>query len=135
VVFERIRKHGGYVYWWKLSDFLKPDKDRNLTGKLYIQVAYNWGHPANAVLTPDVANTKFSAFLHRFQWLDDALIEALPETWNWLEDWNEKPANGHPNVVHLTRGGPWFDKWQDVDCGDLWSAEEAAYRSALQISL
>ena len=24
--FERIRKHGGYVYWWDLEDFLKPDK-------------------------------------------------------------------------------------------------------------
>ena len=24
VDFERIRKHGGYVYWWDLTDFLKP---------------------------------------------------------------------------------------------------------------
>ena len=21
---ERIRKHGGYVYWWTLSDYIKP---------------------------------------------------------------------------------------------------------------
>jgi len=26
VDFERIRKHGGHVYWWTLLDYLKPDK-------------------------------------------------------------------------------------------------------------
>ena len=26
VDFERIRKHGGYVYYWRLSDLLKPNK-------------------------------------------------------------------------------------------------------------
>ena len=25
VDFERIRKHGGYFYWWELTDLLKPD--------------------------------------------------------------------------------------------------------------
>jgi hypothetical protein len=29
-------------------------------------------------------------------------------------------------VVHFTRGGPWFDAWQNVDYGDLWLAERAA---------
>ena len=24
VDFERIRKHGGYVYYWMLGDYLKP---------------------------------------------------------------------------------------------------------------
>jgi hypothetical protein len=27
----------------------------------------------------------------------------------------------------MTRGGPWFDEWRDVDYGDLWLAEEADY--------
>ncbi len=91
-------------------------------------VAYNCGHPANAALTPEVVNARSGAYLHRFQWLDDDLIGALPETWNWLEGWNGKPADGPPNVVHLTRGGPWFDEWRAVDYGDLWCAEEAAWR-------
>jgi len=26
VDFERIRKHGGYVYWWELIDYLKPSE-------------------------------------------------------------------------------------------------------------
>ena len=37
VDFERIRKHGGYVYWWDLSDFLKPTELGYLSGKLYKQ--------------------------------------------------------------------------------------------------
>ena len=37
VDFERIRKHGGYVYWWDLSDYLKPDKNGDLSGKSYNQ--------------------------------------------------------------------------------------------------
>jgi hypothetical protein len=94
-------------------------------------VLYNCGHPANRVLMPDLLNRESGAFLHRFQWLDDALIGAVPETWNWLEGWSRKPESGPPRVVHLTRGGPWFDNWQDVDYGDLWLAEETSYRASL----
>lgn len=94
-------------------------------------VLYNCGHPANAMLTPAAANSESGAFLHRFQWLEDGLIGAVPETWNWLEGWSEKPES-HPNVVHLTRGGPWFDDWKDVEYADLWREEEAAYRAVSQ---
>lgn len=86
-------------------------------------ILYNCAHPAMRQLTPAVVNRDTGAYLHRFQWLDDAAIGALPETWNWLEGWNAKPASGHPNVIHYTRGGPWFDTWQDVDNADLWLAE------------
>ena len=37
VDFERIRKHGGYVYWWTLSDLLKPTDYGNLSAKTYNQ--------------------------------------------------------------------------------------------------
>ena len=37
VDFERIRKHDGYVYWWELVDFLKPDKWGDLSSKAYTQ--------------------------------------------------------------------------------------------------
>ena len=33
--FERIRKHDGYVYYWFLVDFLKPDEDGVLSSKSY----------------------------------------------------------------------------------------------------
>jgi hypothetical protein len=37
VDFERIRKHGGYVYWYDLIDLLKPDKDGDVSYKGYRQ--------------------------------------------------------------------------------------------------
>ena len=37
VDFERIRKHGGYVYWWDLSDYLKPTEQGHLSSKTYNQ--------------------------------------------------------------------------------------------------
>ena len=37
VDFERIRKHGGFVYWWDLTDYLKPKTQGTLSGKIYNQ--------------------------------------------------------------------------------------------------
>ena len=37
VDFERIRKHGGYVYYWDLVDYLKPTNYGRLSGKVYNQ--------------------------------------------------------------------------------------------------
>lgn len=90
---------------------------------------FNCGHPANHCLTPELVNRETGAFLHRMQWLDDDLIGALPETWNWLEGWSTKPLTLHPNVVHFTRGGPWFANWQNVSYGDLWLAEQTAVQN------
>ena len=33
---DRIRKHDGYVYWWDLTDYLKP-KNGYFSSKFYIQ--------------------------------------------------------------------------------------------------
>tara|TARA_R110002012_G_scaffold242856_1_gene417350 strand:- start:1562 stop:1945 length:384 start_codon:yes stop_codon:yes gene_type:complete len=37
VDFERIRKVDGYVYYWDMSDFLKPSPHGYLSGKRYDQ--------------------------------------------------------------------------------------------------
>ena len=37
VDFERIRKVDGYVYYWSLSDYLKPTKFGDLSSKSYDQ--------------------------------------------------------------------------------------------------
>lgn len=92
-------------------------------------ILYNCGHPANAALTPELVNRETGSFLHRFSWLKDEEIGAIPETWNWLEGWSPPPT-GHPSVVHYTRGGPWFEKWKDVEYGDLWLREAAAAGTA-----
>ncbi len=87
---------------------------------------FNCDHPAVRGLTPEVVNRETGAYLHRMQWVGDEDIGSLPVEWNWLEGWNEKPDKGTPNAVHFTRGGPWFENWQNVDYGDLWRAERAA---------
>ena len=35
--FDRIRKHGGYVYFWELTDSLKPTSTGRLSHKAYFQ--------------------------------------------------------------------------------------------------
>ena len=37
VDFERIRKVDGFVYFWDLTDYLKPNKDGDLSYKTYTQ--------------------------------------------------------------------------------------------------
>jgi len=37
VDFERVRKVDGYVYWWEMSDRLKPTKFGDLSDKAYYQ--------------------------------------------------------------------------------------------------
>lgn len=37
VDFERIRKHDGYVYFWRFNNRLKPDKNGTLSSKVYIK--------------------------------------------------------------------------------------------------
>jgi hypothetical protein len=61
--------------------------------------------------------------LHQFRWLDDAAIGALPYEWNWLEGHYRADAGATPRAVHFTRGGPWFEQWQDVEFADLWWRE------------
>jgi hypothetical protein len=87
---------------------------------------FNCDHPAVRGLTPEVVNRETGAYLHRMQWVADEDIGSLPVEWNWLEGWNDKPAKGTPKAVHFTRGGPWFENWQNVDYGDLWRAEREA---------
>ena len=90
----------------------------------------NCGHPANGPLTAVMANRESGSFLHRFKWLDDSLIGALPEKWNWLEGWSAKPQVGTPRAIHYTRGGPWFQNCQDVDYAREWLEEQGRYLSA-----
>lgn len=87
---------------------------------------FNGSHPDVKTLTPEVVNSASPAFLHRFNWTDDANIGALDLTWNFLEGEYEKPAQ-IPACIHYTNGGPWFDNWQDVDYAAEWVAERDMY--------
>ena len=37
VDFDRIRKHDGYVYFWVLTDYLKPTDQGHLSNEMYYQ--------------------------------------------------------------------------------------------------
>ena len=93
-----------------------------------IQLAYprkNWSslvlwnclHPAHAVL-PELVNTWAGRRLHGFEWLDDELIGALPEAWNWLEG-HSSPALD-PKAVHFTRGTPDLPGYGQVAYAGEW---------------
>jgi lipopolysaccharide biosynthesis glycosyltransferase len=90
---------------------------------------FNCAHPSTRSLTPEVVNRESGAYLHRMQWAKDDEIGALPTGWNWLEGWYDKPAQGYPQAVHYTRGGPWFAEWQNVDYAAEWLAEAEACRA------
>lgn len=84
---------------------------------------FNCDHPANRRLTLDLLNQAPGRDLHRFCWLDDADIGALPATWNWLVDVQPRPSV--PKLAHYTRGGPWLPGWKGAPNDDLWLRAES----------
>ena len=86
-------------------------------------ILFNCGHPANAALTAAAASRRPGSFLHRFSWLDDALIGAVDHEWNFLVEWHEPYEGGRkPKAVHYTGGGPWFPDFRDCDYAEDWMA-------------
>lgn len=72
-------------------------------------------------LTPEFVNGATGLQLHRFQWLDDAQIGALPLDYNHLVgEYEPKPD---AKILHWTLGGPWFDR--RTDHADRWFAARA----------
>ena len=84
-------------------------------------VLFNCEHPQVKMLTPEVVNTQTGMYLHRFQWLTDDLIGELPIAFNYLEGWHTKDDCPNPIAVHFTRGGPWFNEWQNVEYAAEWN--------------
>ena len=90
-------------------------------------IIYNCSHPSNKKLTIDLVNSETGSFLHQFKWLKDDEIGSLDERWNWLEGWTSQHNKNNPYAVHFTRGGPWFDEWQDVEFAKEWITERDKY--------
>ena len=68
-------------------------------------------------------NKQTPKFLHRFSWLEDSDIGALPHEYNWLVEWYKEPKDGVPKILHYTEGGPWFDGYRDCEYSDDWKKE------------
>jgi hypothetical protein len=81
-------------------------------------ILWNCGHPANRVLTPEFIQDKPGSYLHRFSWLNDAQIGALPKEWNWLA--TEYEDNPQAKLVHYTLGTPCFKDFTDAPMAKAW---------------
>jgi len=79
---------------------------------------FNCSHPANQALTVELVNTVPGRDLHRFCWLEDAQIGALPLTWNWLEGYSAPHRD--PSLVHFTSGVPDMPGYEHVAFADEW---------------
>jgi len=90
-------------------------------------ILFNCSHPSNKKLNLDLVNSETGSFLHQFKWLEDNEIGSLDERWNWLEGWTSNHNNKKPFAVHYTRGGPWFEEWQDVEFANEWVKERDDY--------
>ena len=90
-------------------------------------ILFNCEHSSNRQLTINVVNSQTGSYLHQFKWLKDDEIGSLDERWNWLEGWTSNNNSQNPYAVHYTRGGPWFDEWQDVEFAKEWIEERDDY--------
>ena len=90
---------------------------------------FNCEHPDTVHLRPRVVNTATGMYLHQMQWTDNDSIGELPISFNYLEGWHTKNDCVDPIAVHFTRGGPWFDNWQDVEYADEWLAVKKEFEN------
>jgi hypothetical protein len=75
-------------------------------------------------LTPEYVNTASGLELHRFAWLRDDQIGALPLTWNHLV--GEMPDDPHAKLLHYTNGTPNLPGYADSPrAADWWAADTA----------
>jgi lipopolysaccharide biosynthesis glycosyltransferase len=79
-------------------------------------ILWNCSHPSNRVLTPSYVQKGTGDKLHRFSWLKDEEIGALPAEWNVLIG----EQQGNPAIAHYTLGVPEFAHYRDCDHADLW---------------
>lgn len=91
-------------------------------------ILFNCGHPANVALTVDLVNRVPGRDLHRFCWLTDDLVGALPLEWNWLE--GHSAPTMEPAIVHHTRGVPDMPGYEHIAYADEWYAlaRQCGYR-------
>jgi len=80
-------------------------------------VIWNCSHPSNLCLTKDYVATAGARVLHRFMWLRDSEIGALPIEWNMLV--NEVECE-NPKLVHYTLGCPGIEGYEDCPHAQTW---------------
>jgi len=107
----------------------KPKGAVKMGGKLQSQypkknwsslIIFNNSYLANDALCPIFLNSYTGAHLHRFEWLKDSEIGALPVEWNWLVDYYTETEGFKPKALHYTDGGPWLEGYENCSYSDKW---------------
>ena len=80
-------------------------------------VIFNCGSFLNRHLTPELVNTAPGSYLHRFEWLAEDRIGALPLEWNWLDEYG---PNDQAKLYHWTTGIPHFEHYRNAPHADEW---------------
>jgi len=108
-------------YQTKALDKYLGNKNENYPRKNWSSVIlWNCAHPKHRLLTPEFVMKQTGAFLHRFTWLDDADVGALPKEWNWLT--TEYEDNYQASLLHYTLGTPCFADYKNAEMSDVWHA-------------
>lgn len=77
-------------------------------------------HPANRRLTVDMVNTLPGRDLHRFCWLEDDEIGALPQEYNYLVGYTHLNGGRTPRIIHFTNGLPDMAGYENQEYADQW---------------
>lgn len=96
-------------------------------------VVWNCSHAENRCLTPDYVKQSTGAHLHRFNWLTDDQIGALPIQWNWMPD--EFGPNQAAKLLHWTAGTPCFHDYATSPMADEWHRERILTNHSNQIGI
>ena len=108
-------------YQTKALDKYLGNKNENYPRKNWSSlILWNCAHPKHKLLTPEFVMKQTGAFLHRFTWLEDADVGALPKEWNWLT--TEYEDNYQASLLHYTLGAPCFADYKNAEMSDVWHA-------------
>ena len=106
-------------YQTKAHDKYLGNKNENYPRKNWSSVIlWNCAHPKHKILTPEFVMQQTGAFLHRFTWLEDSEVGALPKEWNWLT--TEYEDNYQASLLHYTLGTPCFKDYAHSEMSDVW---------------
>jgi lipopolysaccharide biosynthesis glycosyltransferase len=109
-------------YQTRMSEKYLGAKNENYPRKNWSSVIlWNCNSFPNRRLTPEFVQHATGAELHRFSWIDDERIGALPPEWNWLPD--EYGPNTDAKLLHYTLGTPCFHEFATTPQGGEWHQE------------
>ncbi|AMV26901.1 hypothetical protein VT84_21045 [Gemmata sp. SH-PL17] len=76
-----------------------------------------------AALTPEFVASASGLELHRFLWLKDDEVGALPRGWNHLVGYSPDLPDDELHNLHFTSGGPWFEGCRGSAFDNSWWTE------------